>query len=122
MLVRRSWRKYLRIEIRRYEPELDTTPQSYIRPQVNSASPFGRSEDVKDRDKKGYEPESGTTPQSYARPQVNSVDPEGRVEVWESREEVDGHSNHGSDESTASSSDWEEVESLDPRYAPAPWV
>jgi len=107
---------------KRYDPELDTTPQSYIMPQVNSVNPF-EGKELKDRDKKRYEPELDTIPQAYMRPQVNSTNPLERKEVeWEDREEVDGSGDHGSYESTASSSDWEEVESLDPRYAPAPWV
>jgi len=107
---------------KRYEPELDTISQSYTRPQVSSVNPL-EGKEVKDRDKKRYEPELDTTSQFYTRPQVNSSNPlETKEGEWEGGEEVDESSKHGSDESTASSSDWEEVESLDPRYAPAPWV
>jgi len=80
---------------------------------------------LKDRDKKRFEPELDATSQSYIRPQVNSDNPlEKKEEVWENgEEEVNERGDQGSDDSTASSSDWEEVESLsDPRYAPAPWV
>jgi len=82
---------------------------------------------LKDRDKKRYEPELDIASQSYTRPQVNSSNPlEMKEGEWDYREKVNESGNHGSDDDdgpTASSSDWEEVESLsDPRYAPAPWV